>query len=149
MWDDYDTLAPSLNLLLSSLESLRTLTLRGVIFEVAEMQKFLLGLATTLRTLRLVDCYCPDDYDAFLASVNDSIAPAVTLVGSEIYGLRFRNAMRVADSRTVHSETREHRAMRASRSVWSAKHSRPKVDIWEEMRSQVGRMKDRSWKPRC
>jgi hypothetical protein len=120
MWDKYDTLAPLLNPLLSGFESLQTLTLRGVVFEVAEMQKFLLGLATTLRTLRLVDCYCPDDYDAFLASVKDSIAPATTLAGVEIYGLRFRNAMRVTDSRTLRSEAREHRAMRASRSVWSA-----------------------------
>jgi hypothetical protein len=120
MWDKYDTLAPLLNPPLSGFKSLQTLTLRGVVFEVAEMQKFLFGLASTLRTLRLVDCYCPDNYDAFLASVKDSIAPATTLTGVEIYDLRFRNAMRVADSRTLRSETREHRAMRASRSMWSA-----------------------------
>ncbi|GAB7333684.1 hypothetical protein MBLNU13_g05231t3 [Cladosporium sp. NU13] len=79
MWDTFDTVAPLLNPLLSGFDSLQFLTLRGVTFEAEEKQKSLLGLAATVGTLRLVDCYCPDSYDAFLAMVKDSIAAALVL----------------------------------------------------------------------
>lgn len=119
-WDTYNTVARLLNPLLSGFDSLQCLTLRGVTFEAEEMQKFLLGLAATLRTLRLVDCYCPDSYDALLAKTKDSIAPALALTGVEIWDLRFRHPMRPTDARTLRGETREHRAMRAMKDVWSA-----------------------------
>ena len=120
MWDTYDTVAPLLIPLLSGFDSLQCLTLRSVTFEAEEMQKFILGLATTLRTLRLADCYCPDSYDALIAMTKGSIAPALALTGVEIWDLRFRHSMRPTDAQTLRGETREHRAMRAMKDVWSA-----------------------------
>jgi hypothetical protein len=119
MMASYDTVAPLMGPLLIGFGSLRSLSLRGFSFEVSDMQEFLLGLAGTLRTFRLVNCHCPDTYDEFLASAEQSLAPTLALTGVEIYDLRFRNAIRAADSGVLRSEVRQFREMRASRAVWN------------------------------
>lgn len=80
---------PMLWILTEGLDNLRSISLRGFSFDMPTLQQVLSSNATTLRTLRLIDCFCSDSYHIFETFVKDHIAPAIALTGVEIYGLHF------------------------------------------------------------
>jgi hypothetical protein len=110
--ESYDILRPLLIPSQPDFANLRSITLRGFVFDVAMMQDFLLGLARTLRTLRLIDCFCRDSYDAFDSFAKDTIAPALTLTGVELYGLRFDDPTSNSIDRWIRFNNEQYLAMR-------------------------------------
>jgi hypothetical protein len=128
---------PLLLLLLSGLDSLRSLSLRGFLFAVDALQELLLALTRTLRTLRLADCHCLDTYYTFFAFAKQHVAVALTLTGVEVYDLRFGlDYQPPLDAELARREMREYREMRYRQSVWS-------IETLSRKQSLAGR--DMAW----
>lgn len=117
--------------------SLQSVTLRGFQFDLPSLQKFLLSHASKLRTLRLIDCYCPDSHETFEAFAKDLVALALSLTGVELYGLRFKDAIHHVDGPDV----KEYRLMRQNDYIHESvvPFGRPSTHIWytEELKSRA------------
>ena len=101
------------------------------------LQDFLLGHASTLRTLRLIDCYCPDSHDTFEAFAKNLVASALILTGVELYDLRFKDAIHHVQGSP---DVKEYRLMRQNDSPCDSvvPAGQPSTHIWytEELRSR-------------
>lgn len=71
------------------LPRLKSLTLRGFVFDNASLHDLLMLHRESLRSVHIIDCWSVDTYDAFCALAMHTFKPALTLSGIEIYGLRF------------------------------------------------------------
>lgn len=70
-------------------ERLRFLNLRGFVFDTAALHNLLVTYASTLRFLHIIDCWCIDPHKDFRHTIRRHVRPALTLLGVEVYGLRF------------------------------------------------------------
>lgn len=70
-------------------ERLRSLTLRGFIFDTAALKDLLITYASTLQFLHILDCWCIDPHKDFRHMIRRWVRPALRLSGVEVYGLRF------------------------------------------------------------
>ena len=116
--------------------NMRSVTLRGFTLDVCSLRESLLSRASELRTLRLIDCYCPDSHDVIESFAKDLVAPAVPLTGVELYGLRFKDAIYHVDGPDV----QEHRLMRQNDYIHKSviPVGQPSTHIWytEELKSR-------------
>jgi hypothetical protein len=131
-----DVFRPLLVPTLPDFPNLRSVTLRGFKLDLHSLQEFLLSRASKLRTLRLIDCYCPDSHDTFETFAKDLVAPALSLTGVELYGLRFKDAIRHVDGPHV----KEYRLMRQNDYIHESvvPVGRPSTHIWytEELKKR-------------
>ena len=77
--------------------SLKILTLRNFTFEQGAICDFLMSLKK-LHTVHLIDCLSLGTYDGFLTTAKTTLSPSLRLTGVEIYGLRFLEFDRQAES---------------------------------------------------
>jgi hypothetical protein len=102
------------------LRQLRSLTMRGFIFDTDCLTSFLMNQAPGLQTLRLMDCYCMDTHRKFLAQINEELGPytergpCAGLTGVEIFGLRFHAAY---DETADHEYAQEYRGKMQKRAA--------------------------------
>lgn len=68
---------------------LRSLTLRGFVFDVSGLHDLRLVYSETLRTLHLIDCWCIDTHQEFVRMAHESLSSTLKLSGVEMYRLRF------------------------------------------------------------
>jgi len=131
--ESYDIFRPLLVPPQPDFSNLRHVTLRGFVFDVTTMQEFLLGLVPTLRTLRLIDCFCRDSHDAFSSFAKDFVDPALTLTGVELYGLRFDGATSNAGNRWTRIHNEQFRTMRREDQVLDEENPimRPNNQVWD------------------
>jgi hypothetical protein len=102
-WFRYQLLHPNHT---PDLDQLRSLTLRGFIMDTDCLLCVLQDQLPALRTLRLINCYCMDNHDHFVAAMEQEIGPFSELTAVEIFGMRFD----VAEGETVdHEYAQEYR----------------------------------------
>lgn len=80
----------------SDLDALKSLSLRGLTFDILSLKKGLSKCAKTLRILRLKDCYCRETYEAFEAFAKDELKLTLALTGVEIHSLIFKDSTSLA-----------------------------------------------------
>jgi len=131
--NSYDIFRPLLVPSQPDFTNLRSVTLRGFVFDVAMMQDFLLGLAPTLRTLRLIDCFCRDSHDVFQSFAKDTITPALALTGVELYGLRFGDGAPKAEDQWIRFTNEQFNIMRRDDRILDEEFpvTRPNNRVWD------------------
>lgn len=131
--ESYDIFRPLLVHSQPDFSSLRSVTLRGFVFDVAMMQDSRLGLIPTLRTLRLIDCFCRDTYDAFNSFAKDTVAPALALTSVELHGLRFDDATSNSADSWIRFNNEQFLAMRREDQILDEDFPamRPNNRIWD------------------
>lgn len=140
--ETYDIFRPLLLPSQPDFLNLRSITLRGFVFDVPMMQDFLLSLAPTLRTLRLIDCFCRDPHDDFHSFSKDTVGPALALTGVELYGLRFDDATASAAERWTRLSNERFRTMRREDQILDEDDPvmRPNNRVWDtEARKKRGK----------
>jgi hypothetical protein len=97
------------------------------------LQEFLLGHAPLLRTLGLIDCYCPDSYNAFHSFANSFVARVLRLTGIEIYGLLFQDSIYHLERGDKSPHLKEYRLMRQGDEIYDCEiHGmRPNTRAWD------------------
>ena len=131
--ESYDIFRPLLLLSQPDFPNLKSVTLRGFVFDVPMIQDFLLGLTATLRTLRVIDCFCCDPHDDFHSFAKDTAAPALALTGVELYGLRFDDATSSAAERWTRLSNEQFRSMRREDQILDCEEPRlrPNNRVWD------------------
>jgi hypothetical protein len=131
--ESYDIFRPLLVPSQPDFTNLKSVTLRGSVFDVAMMQDFLIGLAPTLRTLRLIDCFCRDSHDTFQSFAKDIVAPALTLTGVELYGLRFGDGTPKAEDQWIRFTNEQFNTMRREDQILDEDFPvmRPNNRVWD------------------
>jgi hypothetical protein len=107
------------------LDQLRSLTLRGFIMDTDCLLCILQDQLSALRTLRLINCYCMDNHDRFVAAMEQEIGPFSELTAVEIFGMRFD----IAEGETTdHEYVQEYREKMQNRHASEYERSLKKGD---------------------